>query len=241
MDILELSTHRSLVFESIERKLDTLYSATRSMKHAEEVREYVLVVLVLMREYLEIHGRNFLVQRNALSHSAWESIDRFIESTDISIMPDLGLKEDVIKRWTGHYIRRHFAWLFSKILKVHCILEKSDYKKEYDKQYFQVGSYYLLKPRKRRWGGRLVSGSSWIGTQIVKWSWESRARYDYDCMWCSEKIHKGELYEKEVIRLWDSLEILRSHRECPLDPNDPRGRKEEEEEWENIVELRKAA
>jgi hypothetical protein len=70
MDIPELSTHRSLVFESIERKLDSLYSATRSMKHAEEVREYVLVVLVLMREYLEIHGRNFLVQRNALSHSA---------------------------------------------------------------------------------------------------------------------------------------------------------------------------
>lgn len=50
------------------------------------------------------------------------------------------------------------------------------------------------------------------------------------------------MYEKEVIRVGEAVEIVRNHVHCPEDPNDPRRKENQEEEpWESGQEYREAA
>lgn len=48
----ELAEMRTILFRVLDEKLGNLYSVTRSSKNVEQIREYVLVVLSLSRDYL---------------------------------------------------------------------------------------------------------------------------------------------------------------------------------------------
>lgn len=237
MDIMEISEHRKQLFEVIDSKIENMYLATRSRKNVEEVREYVAVLLFLCREYLEIHRHHFLLHRKYSGRWLYNPIESFIETTSIrTLLPNRTWEEEWISLEDIHAIRRYFTWLFQKILEIHSFFERANYAVEEGRRYTWIHGNKYLKPR-RWWGGRASGGTS-FGTKLDAWSGTFRAKNTYDCDKCPHQIERGETYEKEVIRLWESVEILRYHIVCPDDPNDPREREESEDiEWETEILL----
>ena len=238
----EIQEQRQILFESIEWKLNTLYHATRSIRHAEEMREYILTVLSLMRDYLDIHKDHFelkkLYRTKRISHDRTYDL---LESTNYRILESLWIKTDSIERWSGRYVRQHVIWLFRQILEIHCMLEEIDYVHEYNKRFIELRSFIEYKTvqkkgnrRGRSGAWRLSSWQYWFWSRLEKWSWKFMARYEYDCINCPEKIYRWQYYNKEVIRMDDSLEVFRSHICCPHDPCDPRDR----DEVEDIISTR---
>ena len=245
MDHTELTSHRHTLFESIEGKLDTLYHATRSIRYADEMREYVLVVLSLMCEYLEIFGRNFQVKRHFQSpiETSDALIDRKIGQAWASVLGQIWIEEDSIRRWSGEYARRHLWKLFETILRIECILSGKNYDIEYSARFCEVWTAFFIVPRHRKswWWRSSYWWDSWLWTPIIQWSWRHRARYEYTCISCPEQIYPWDLYEREIIRMGDTTITLRRHTNCPHDPNDPLWKKEEQEWWYNTWELKWAA
>lgn len=238
MNTLEITEHRQLLFESIEWKLDSIYHATRSIRYAEEMREYTLAILSIMHDYLDIHKNHFQIKK--FYHSQRQShnkINSLIKATNYQVLSRLWIELDSIRRWTWHHVRQHIIWLFSRILEIHCVLEGMDFYSEYNKRFIEIGIFTQYKTFKIsnkqwlnwRWGWRLSSWRYWFWSKLEKWSWRFKARCQYDCTNCPEPIHVWEYYYKEVIRMDSSVEILRNHIHCPHDPYDPRDNEEEED------------
>lgn len=150
MDITELAEHRNQLFEVIDTKMGNMYHKTRSRKNTEEIREYVLVLLFLCREYFESHRDHFLLKRNYPKNSFFGyPIDSFIESTSLKILfPRDNPDKPLIMR-DIYMIRQHFAWLFRKILEIHALLEKKDPEEEIEKRYIWFSGKQFLRPRSR--------------------------------------------------------------------------------------------
>lgn len=241
MNVRELTIHRRQLFEVIDRKVGEIYFYTRNRRYIEEVRWYVIVILGLMRDYFIAHEDHFLVKREyAQMH---DGISPFINWTEANRLK-FCLHEDEISSKDINSVRWHIWWIFWKILEIHSLLEKLDSKDAVERRYVYHRWSALLLPRKN-WKGRKGWSRSWdntIWSKLEKWSWKFRASHDYQCYMCSETIYSWEIYDKEVIRMGDAVEIIRSHENCPEDPNDPRRREEEEINWWELgQEYREAA
>jgi len=97
---MNTAVHRAFLFEAIESKLNGLYDSTRSIRYSQEVREYTLVVLMLMNEYIDVHGRNFSTR--SLYRSSTEFLNtssRLVDFTNFSALSSLlRIEEERIKR-----------------------------------------------------------------------------------------------------------------------------------------------
>ncbi len=255
MEIKEADDLRPKLFEAIEYKASRLYYATRSRKNAEEVRDYILVMQSLILNYIEIHENNFRLRsmkeykkihnpgRPPIKYMRWWcNIQNFssLYETDIIGMKDI------------HAIRRWVESVFDWILLLHCLLEWMDYENEFDRRYMYIWWNIIFKQRlqnKRfwrwkssKWGAGRASSWTSFGSKIDSWSGTFIARKEYDCYRCPEKIHPWQSYQKEVIRLGETVEIFRYHSNCPDDPNNSRRYHKENQVKDNhLPELKRAA
>ncbi len=220
MNIQEISVHRRQLFEVIDRKIGDIYHVTRSHKNVEQIREYVLVLLVLCREYLEAHTSHFWLHRHYDKNRLPNPIPSFLRSMDMKILLSERTWEQGLMTKDLRVIRLHFAWIFRKILEIHSVLEWSNSHTEVQKRYIWIHGNEYLKPRGTGWKWR-VSGNSSLWSTLERWSGTFKARYSYDCERCIFQIEPWELYLKEVIRLGEGVEIIRSHMNCPDNPDNP--------------------
>lgn len=149
MNIAEHSEHRNQLFEVIDAKVASIYHATRSRKNIEEVREYVLVLLFLCRNYLELNQEHFLLRREYAKKRFPNPTLSLIQTIKIeTLLPERTWEEETITLKDIHAIRRYFTWLFSHILEIHSFLERIDYATEEKKRYLWIHGNKHIRPRK---------------------------------------------------------------------------------------------
>ncbi len=250
MEINEVNELRPLLFEALDHKVWQLYATTRSKKNIEEVREFVFTILSLTREYISIHMDDFRLRRRRdmrIPATSRSPIHYLQSCTDPNTFWSVLFAESISMR-DIHAIRRWVWFMFDKILDLHCFLEELDYQTEHDSRYTYIRGNAILKPwvkdvltpKKRKnkaWWVRLSIWDSWFGSLLRQRSWEYIARKEYDCMLCSVTIRPWDRYHRDIIRMWDGVDVLFYHTNCPDDPYDPRWKDYEEELEDQLAPL----
>ena len=185
MEINEVNELRPLLFEALDYKAWKLYAATRSKKNIEEVRDYIVVILGLVAEYIEIHLHDFrLRKRNVIQRIPQDTrspIYYLKACVERRIFKSV-IFGDTIKMDDIHSIRRWVWFMFDKILELHCYLEWLDYREEHDNRYTYIRGQAVLKPwidrvlvqRKRSSKGWWLSMSTW-----EFWFWSLFKEWSY--------------------------------------------------------------
>lgn len=235
MEIKQVDQLRPLLFEALDNKVWKLYSATRSKKCVEEVREYLVIIMTLTREYIRIHKNDFRLRTQKWRHpvkatsvSPIQYMEDWCEPKNFRSI----LCGDSLRMTDIHTVRRWVWFVFDKILKLHCTLEWLDYHEQHNARYTYIWGIPVLKPwqypiqfsRKQsnaRWRSWISTWEYGFWSFFKEWSRESIARREYECIKCPHWIFPWQKYMREVFRMGEGLDIVRYHIECPSDPDDP--------------------
>lgn len=193
----------------------------------------------LTADYIHMHLHDFrLRKRDGLysNKQKWNSPIEYMEDCcEPKNFKNL-ITSDSLRMRDIHDVRRWVWFVFDKILKLHCYLEWLDYQREHNNRYTYIWGNAVLKSRsesfqvpkrKSRWRGwsSISTWEHWFGSLLKQWSRESIARKEYDCCKCSERIYPWQRYARDVFRLWESIDIVYYHIDCPPDPDDPNHRR----------------